>query len=109
MTLSEIFEKYTEGKFFRTSWPLPQFLKTTDYQEIYDYFKNRSASYEWLKGLHAWGNNESRGMGFVILDLMLNDAEANDWINFDDLKTPEEFVKTIEDKLTTVTINLEGL
>lgn len=34
---------------------------------------------KWLKGLHAWGNQESRDMGFWIPQFMIDDANAEDW------------------------------
>jgi hypothetical protein len=63
MTLTEIFDKHTnDQKIYRTSrlWITP-------------------VSIEWAKGLKAWGNEESRSMGFWIPQFMLEDAEADDW------------------------------
>lgn len=34
---------------------------------------------EWLTGLHAWGNEESRQMGFLLPQFMITDAIADDW------------------------------
>lgn len=38
-----------------------------------------SANIKWLKQMKAWGNEESRKMGFIIPQFMIDDAEADDW------------------------------
>lgn len=42
--------------------------------------KNRDGcTIKFLKGLKAWGNQESRDLGFIIPQFMIDDANANDW------------------------------
>lgn len=33
----------------------------------------------WLKGLYAWSNPALRKNGFIILDSMIENANADDW------------------------------
>ncbi len=62
MTLDEAFEKYPDDKkMARKSKP------------------NFTAHIEWLKGLKAWGNKESRELGYAIPQFMIEDSNADDW------------------------------
>lgn len=67
MTLEEAFEKYSDETI----------LKRKDALEIL------AADIKWLKGLKAWGkvwgNEESRKLGVIVPQLMIDDANANDW------------------------------
>lgn len=64
MTLDEIFEKYTDEQYIlRSSKPAYMSPVTVG----------------WAKGLKAWGNEESRKIGFWIPQFMIEDAQANDW------------------------------
>jgi len=61
MKLEEAFEKYDDKVK----------LKRPNY--------NLSFTIRWLKQLKAWGNQESRDMGFLIPQPMIDDANADDW------------------------------
>lgn len=61
MTLDEAFEKYDDT------------VKMTRPGLNMDY------DIAWLKGLKAWGNQESRELGFIIPQFMIDDAQADDW------------------------------
>lgn len=61
MKLDEAFEKYDDTTK----------LKRHGYNMAYDI--------AWLKGLKAWGNEESRKLGFIIPQFMIDDANADDW------------------------------
>lgn len=41
-------------------------------------------SIEFLKMHHAWGNQESRDLGFWISNAMIEDASADDWEIYED-------------------------
>lgn len=61
MTLDEAFTKYDDQTFLkRPNSPVMCDIK-------------------WLKQLKAWGNQESRSLGFIIPDFMIEDANADDW------------------------------
>jgi hypothetical protein len=64
MKLQEAFDKYPDTQKMR--------------RQSYD---SRRMSYDigWLKGMHAWGNEESRRLGFFIFPSMIEDAQADDW------------------------------
>lgn len=63
MTLDEIFKKYSdEQKVYRAGTK---------------YISPKTVG--WCKQLKAWGNQESREMGFWIPDYMIKDANADDW------------------------------
>lgn len=81
MTLNEIFEKYSDDKngFYRRAMFEKLKKHRPDLHEN-DILKSLPKhSVEWLKGLKAWGNQESRNMGFIIPDFMIEDANATDW------------------------------
>ncbi len=40
---------------------------------------NFEVTISWLRQLKAWGNTESRELGFLIPQFMIDDAEASDW------------------------------
>lgn len=60
MTLDEAFKKYSDDiKLNRPGY--------------------MSHDIAWLKQLKAWGNNESRTLGYIIPQFMIDDANATDW------------------------------
>lgn len=61
MTLEEAFKKYSNEIN----------LKRPSHLFYYDIL--------WLKQLKAWGNEESRDMGYIIPQHMIDDANADDW------------------------------
>ncbi len=81
MTLEEIFKKYPNDKkgFYRQSMfdRLKNHRPDLDDKSILDGILKHWV--EWLKGLKAWGNQESIDMGFIIPSFMIEDANANDW------------------------------
>lgn len=85
MTLDEIFEKYPDDKngFFRRE-NIDRLKKhrpdLTEEFIIENYPKNTVG---WLKQLKINGNEESRKLGFIIPQFMIEDANANDWEIFE--------------------------
>lgn len=83
MTLDEAFSKYDDSiKLRRTS--LVNLYKNSpdiDLDKLEKYLKEGGLAHdiEWLKGLKVWGNEESRKMGFLIPQHMIEDANADDW------------------------------
>jgi hypothetical protein len=61
MTLEKAFKKYTDDTILKR--PKHFF----------------SFSVKWLKQLKAWANEESRWLGFIIPQTMIEDANAEDW------------------------------
>lgn len=60
MTLDEAFKKYDDEVELKRPNRMPH-------------------NVAWLKQLKAWGNEESRKMGFGIPQCMIDDAIADDW------------------------------
>jgi len=81
MTLDEIFEKYSDDKdgFYRKSYVDRLKKHRPDLTEEYIIEKSPKYPVDWLKGLKAWGNQESRDLGFFISKGMIEDANADDW------------------------------
>lgn len=81
MTLDEIFEKHPDDKegFYRRSTfnKLKNHRPELDDKIILDGILKHKVG--WLKGLKGWGNEESRKMGFIIPEFMIEDAKADDW------------------------------
>lgn len=81
MTLDEVFEKYpdtTEG-FYRRDYVKQWKNRRPEMTEDDIVNMVRKYSVKWLKGLKMYGNEESREMGFIIWDAMIEDANADDW------------------------------
>jgi hypothetical protein len=81
MTLDEIFEKYPDNKtgFYR-KYNLDQYKKyRTEFSEKDILERINKHDVKWLKGLKAWGNEQSKELGFIIPVSMIEDANADDW------------------------------
>lgn len=63
MTLDEAFKKYPDTTVMKRK-------NSLTYQPF---------NIKWLKQLKAYGNEESRKLGFFIPDGMISDADADDW------------------------------
>lgn len=83
MKLQEILEKYQDEnkKFRRKNLEdkfRPSHFDDEDWKNMLD-IGVYSHSIEWLKMIHAIGNEESRKLGFLIPQFMIDDAQADDW------------------------------
>ena len=71
MKLTEAFKKYADDvKLVRNK---------KQYNILGEEVPRMAADIKFLKGLHAWGNEDSRKLGFIIPDFMIDDAQADDW------------------------------
>lgn len=90
MTLPEAFEKYDDTVKLRRKSFYQNFVKSGRLtQEQLDEFLSNgvgSNDIEWLKGMYAWGNEESREMGFIIPQFMIDNAQADDWEVYEPVK-----------------------
>lgn len=88
MTLQEAFEKYSDNQLMRRASYKDLFPSHYDQALVQSFLEKGLGAYPiyWLKQLIGWGNEESRKMGFIIPQSMIDDANANDWEIIEDLK-----------------------
>lgn len=81
MTLVEIFEKHNNETLCYRQSMLDKLKKHRDdlnESEILEKMFKNSVGY--LKGLKGWANQESRDMGYIIPQFMIDNAIADDWV-----------------------------
>jgi hypothetical protein len=94
MKLEEAFRKYPDETLMIRKSNMDYFINHVNNSSTYkdatqeeknaaidQYSKNKfyHKKISFLKQLYAWGNEESRRMGFGIPDFMIEDAKADDW------------------------------
>lgn len=79
MTLDEAFEKFDDTTLLRRRYYVERLLKRRPDLKESDIGDSGAHSVEFLKGMKSWGNQESRRLGFLIPDFMIEDANADDW------------------------------